>query len=211
MRKARICIIVAFGVCTAGCVLSGKDKKPVASTPAIVRPAPAPTPPPAPASPLSIPQTQVDLPRQQPPVDANAYSLETTPPQVEVEAPTPSRPTTSRRPTTSNPPAPRPEAAQPPATPQTAPPENPAPIQEIVPPSEAKRLQDQAQARRRDVQQMVDQLSRRNLNSTQRNSITLINSLMASSTDAEKRADMKLADALAERAQILARDLLNGK
>ena len=41
--------------------------------------------------------------------------------------------------------------------------------------------------------------------------ITNINSLLASSVDAERRGDMKLADALADRAQVLAKDLINGK
>jgi hypothetical protein len=84
-------------------------------------------------------------------------------------------------------------------------------IQEIVPVAEAKRLQEQAQAKRRDVQQMLDQLARRQLNTAQKGTITLINSSLASSVDAERRGDMKLADALAGNAQILAKDLLNGK
>jgi hypothetical protein len=41
--------------------------------------------------------------------------------------------------------------------------------------------------------------------------VTNINSFLASSIDAERRGDVKLADALAERAQILAKDLANGK
>jgi hypothetical protein len=84
-------------------------------------------------------------------------------------------------------------------------------IQEIVAPAEANRLRDQAQNRRRDVQQILDKVQARPLNPTQSGVVTNIKSLLAASIDAEKRTDMKSADALADRAQILARDLVNGK
>jgi hypothetical protein len=80
-----------------------------------------------------------------------------------------------------------------------------------VPAAEARRLQDQAQSRRKDVAQILEQLGRRQLNNIQKGVIININSFLASSLDAEKRGDMKLADVLADRAQVLARDLVNGK
>jgi hypothetical protein len=158
----------------------------------------------------------VDLPRPQPPVDPNALSLEITPPPVETEAPPPSRPSTARgRPAPSNQPAPHTETT-PPAAAATPPAVTTEPavvptIQEIIPPLEAKRLQEQAQARRKDVQQILDQLNRGPLNGTQRSIITNINSFIGGSNDAEKRGDMKTAAVLADRAQVLARELLNGK
>jgi len=202
MRNAPTFIAVLLSVALAGCVMNGKPKVAVPATPVATKPAAAPTPPPAPPA-LSIPQTQVDLPRPQP-VDPAALSADTPPVAVEVvEPPTPTRTAPARRPPATAAPAPPLAVPAPePAAPQ---------IQEIVPAAEAKRLQEQAQARRRDVQQMLDQLGRRQLNNTQRGVITNINSLVALSNDAEKRAEMKLADALAERAQILARDLINGK
>jgi hypothetical protein len=205
MRNAPTFIALMLAVFMAGCVMSGKPKSAVPAAPVAAKPAPLPTPPPAPVA-LSIPQTQVVLPRPQA-VDEAALSPNAPPPVVEVvEAPAPAKPTPARRSpaTTTNP-------APPLAVPSAEP--TPPTIQEIVPAAETKRLQEQAQARRRDVQQMLDQLGRRQaqLNPTQRGVVTNINSFLASSLDAEKRGDMKLADALADRAQILARDLINGK
>jgi len=205
--KIASAFVAALALMTAGCVLSGKGKKPVPPAPVAARP-PA-TAPPAPApQPLSVPQTQVELPHPQP-VDPAALSVDA-PPRVETAEPAPPpRQPASRRPSG----APQPSRAEPPpVTPPAAPAEAPAPqIQEIVPAAEIRRLQEQAAARRRDVQQMLDQLARRQLTAAQRNVITTINGLFASSVDAEKRGDMKTADALADRAQVLAKDLINGK
>ena len=57
----------------------------------------------------------------------------------------------------------------------------------------------------------MDQLAKRNLTQAQQGVVTNINSFISSSQEAEKKNDMKLADALADRALILAKDLLNGK
>jgi hypothetical protein len=86
-------------------------------------------------------------------------------------------------------------------------------IQEIVPPTESKRLQEQAQQRRRDVLGILDQLTHRTpqLSNAEREVITRINSLLNASMDAEKKNDMKGADNLADRAQVLAKDLINAK
>jgi hypothetical protein len=120
---------------------------------------------------------------------------------------------TGTQPAPATPPAATPPTATPPAT--ATPPPEPAtpqtPIQEIVPPQEAKRLQELAQSRRRDVQQMLDQLARRQLGTAQKSAITSINDFLTKSVDAERRGDMKLAESLAERAQVLAKDLINGK
>jgi hypothetical protein len=202
MRNAPTFIAVLLSVALTGCVLSGKPKVPAPVVPVAAKPAAVPAPAPPPPA-LSIPQTQVDLPRPQP-LDPAALSADT-PPVAEqvVELPAPSRPPPARRtPATVAPAPPLAVPAPEPAAPQ---------IQEIVPAAEATRLKEQAQARRRDVQQMLDQLGRRQLNSAQQGVVTNIRSFLVSSGDAEKRGDMKLADALADRAQILARDLINGK
>lgn len=204
MKIAPACIAGGLALMSAGCVLSGKNAKTAAATPAAVNPSAAPALA-SPPQPLSIPQTQVELPRPQA-VDPAALSPET-PPPVEATAPAPvQRPPSRPRPQ----PRVEPPPAQPAALPPAAEPAQPQ-IQEIVPPAEAHRLQEQAQARRRDVEQILDQLRRRRLTSTQRNVITNINAFLLSSLDAEKRGDMKLADALADRAQVLAKDLVDGK
>jgi hypothetical protein len=134
--------------------------------------------------PLSIPQTQVALPKPQP-VDPDA--LAAGPPAAPVETP----------------PAPRPPRSQPaPARP---------PIQEIVPAAEQKRLQESAQTRKREIRRLLDQAQARRLNGDERNLVSRIQSFVKLSDDAEKRGDMREADALAERAQILSRELQSGK
>jgi hypothetical protein len=80
-------------------------------------------------------------------------------------------------------------------------------IQEIVPPAELKRLQDSADARKRDIRKMLDQMGPRRLN-RQREKVDRIKSLLQLSDEAEGKNDMWTADALAERAQGLVVELL---
>jgi hypothetical protein len=222
MRKASAIITVALAILTTGCVLSGKNAKPVAQTPP--PPKPVAQIPPPPPQPLSIPQTQVELPRPQP-LDPAAFATEPPPPAEappETSSPRPQNAGT-RRPgagTGSQPARGEGSSATPPATsgtptpalPPAATPEPAGPtIQEIISPQEVKRLQEQANGRRREASQIVEQLAKRNLTLAQRNVIATINSFIASSLEADKKGDVKVADALAERAQILAKDLLNGK
>jgi hypothetical protein len=186
----------------AGCITSAKAAKNVPPAP---KPA-APTPAAAPTA-LSIPQTQVELPRPQP-IDPAALPVESPPappPPAQAEAPQP-----------VHPPAPPPRRPQgrPEATAPTAvtPPETERPqMQEIVSAGEVKQLQDSAQTRKREVARILTQLKTRRLNRAQNNVLASINSFVTLSDEAEKHNDMRQADALAERAQILARDLLNGK
>ena len=104
-----------------------------------------------------------------------------------------------------------PAATNPPqATPTVEVPPRPA-IEEMIPPTEVKRLQDQLSGRRKEVAQILDQLSKRHLGSTQQNVVASIRNFLALSDEAEKRNDFRQADVLAERAQLLARDLQNGK
>ncbi|HJT89478.1 MAG TPA: hypothetical protein VJ732_16530, partial [Bryobacteraceae bacterium] len=96
--------------------------------------------------------------------------------------------------------------------PPTPPPEpERAPVQEILPASEQKRLQESAQARRREIRKALDQAQSRRLNATQQNLVSRIQSFLQLSEEAEGKADMRQADALAERAQVLARELQNGR
>jgi hypothetical protein len=134
-------------------------------------------------------------------LDPAALETETTLPEPLPAAPAPAR---SRR---------APAASQPASTP--APAATPAPeretVQEIVSPDEVKRLQEQAQARRREVTRILGQLGRRALTGGRQNVAATIRSFLALSEEAEKHNDMRQADALAERAQILAKELQSGK
>jgi len=200
--KAKALLTALLGILLAGCSLRGNPAKsaaPPAAPKPVVTPAPAP-PPPA----LSIPQTRVELPQPQP-VDPAALDTETTPP----EPPPAAAPARSRR----GIPAISPAGGQPASPPAaaTSPTEPRETVQEIVSPAELKRLQDRAQGRRREANRILDQLGRRPKTSTQQNVTATIRSFLALSEEAEKRNDPRQADALAERAQILAKELQSGK
>src|ERR1019366_115046 len=199
--KATALLTALLSILLAGCELRGKPAKsavPPAAPKPVASAAPAPAPPPA----LSIPQTRVELPKPQP-VDPAALETEATPPEPPPAVAAPAR---SRR---ATPAARPPPPAPPPAA--TPPPEPREPVQKIVSPAEVKRLQDQAQARRNEVKQILDRLGRRQLTGTQRNVVATIRNFLTLSGEAENHNDMRQADALAERAQILAKELQSGK
>jgi hypothetical protein len=219
MRHSRwLTAILALNL--AGCVLRGKQQAKLPSVP----------PPPQPAArvqntsaarpePLSIPQTQAQLPPFQP-VDPQALATVQTPAQP-VETQPPKRPP---RPTVGHVPAPavtRPEPPAPAATAATqaitTPPPAPAEsevvrgqVQEILPPEELKHLQDSVAARKQEVRRVLDSASARKPNAQQAAAISRIQSFLQQSEDAEKRNDWRQADALGERAQILAREFQGG-
>ena len=200
--KAKALLAALLGILLAGCSLRGNPAKsaaPPAAPKPVVNPAPAP-PPPA----LSIPQTRVELPQPQP-VDPAALATETVPP----EPPPAAAPARSRR---TNP-AVSPAAGQPASPPAAAasPTEPRETVQEIISPAELKRLRDRAQGRRREANQILEQFGRRPKTSAQQNVEATIRSFLALSEEAEKHNDLRQADALAERAQILAKELQSGK
>jgi hypothetical protein len=94
-------------------------------------------------------------------------------------------------------PAPAPETARP-------------PIQEILPPAELQRLKNSADARKREVRKVLDQMGSRRLNN-QRETGSRIRSFLQLSDNAEAKNEMRNADELAERAQTLVRDLQSGR
>jgi hypothetical protein len=184
----------------AGCVLKGKPK--VAAVPPQPQPAVQPKPAPPP-EPLSIPQTQVQLPPLQP-VNPEALAAIPTPPEP-VEA-TPA-PKPVRRTAAGSPP-PKPEVVAP-----VVPPAEPerAPIQEIVPPDERRRYQESADASKREIQQLLEQIKAHRLTTEQKKIVIRVRAFVTQSDDAEKRGDMRQADALAERGLVLANELGHGK
>ena len=199
--KATALLTALLSILLAGCELRGKPAK-SAVPPAAPKPVASAAPAPAPLPALSIPQTRVELPKPQP-VDPAALETEATPPEPPPAVAAPAR---SRR---ATPAASQPAPASPPAA--TPPPEPRETVQEIVSPAEVKRLQDQAQARRSEVKQILDRLGRRQLTGTQRNVVATIRNFLTLSGEAENHNDMRQADALAERAQILAKELQSGK
>src|ERR1035438_2768748 len=204
--QAKALLTVVAGIVLAGCSLRGKPAKsavvPAAPKP-VVAPAPA-APPPA----LSTPQTRVELPKPQP-VDPSALITEPRPPELP-EPPPAAAPARPRRtsPAASQPASP---AAAAPAAAATPPPETRETFQEIVSPAELKRLQDQGLARRREANQILDQLGRRQLTGAEQKVAATIRNFLALSEEAEKHNDPRQANSLAERAQILAKELQSGK
>jgi hypothetical protein len=194
--KDKVLLTALLSMVLAGCTLRGKPKAvvpPIAPKPAAT-PAPAPAPPP----PLSIPQTHVELPKPQP-VDPAALVVDITPREPEPEPQT-AVPTRSRRTTPASTPTP-PAATPPPEAPRET-------FREMVSPSESKRLMDQALNRRREANQILDQLSKRStLTPAQKNVISTIRNFLTLSDEAEKHNDPRQADSFAERAQILAKEL----
>jgi len=218
MSKAPVTAVILSCVMLTGCVLSGKAAKTAAATPPPPpKPVVAAPPPPQPTAPLSIPQTQIELPKPQV-VDPAALAAEPPLEQPQEQTPRtqqrrnagpPSRPaeTTAPPPPTTTPSA-SPAALPPGVTPPEAP---SAPIQEIIPAVEQKRLQEHAVALRSEAKQIVDQFTRRTprLSPQQKDAVTHIYSFLQDSVEAEGKGDMKQAEALAGRAQVLAKDLVN--
>ena len=209
MRSVEAILAAVMTTTLAGCVVGGKPKS-VAAAPPPPQPAAVATAPAPPPAPLSIAQTQVVLPPPQP-VDPEALP-EVSPP----EPPADTAPVTSgpRPPRTRQPAAPKPVETAPPVTaPPAAPPATDAhpPIQEVVPESEQKQLLESAQARRKEIEQWLATLGRKRMNKHQQSTVVLIRGFLKESNDAQLRNDMRQADALAERAQILMRELQNGQ
>ncbi len=202
-RMESIWAVTAVGAlfCLAAC--APVDKPAAAATaPPIVATAPAPvtaapaTPPP----PLSSPQTQIELPPYQP-VPRESLEMATPTPEPTPPAPPVTRPSRPR-----TPPATHTEPTGPPVTNIPTEPER-APVEEILPPAEQKELMGQIAQKRKEARQLLDALKGR---SQQSSNVKRARTFLAQSDEAEKRGDMRQADALAELARILAREL-NGK
>jgi hypothetical protein len=207
MTRVRLFITSGLFLALAGCTPNGSPK--TVKTPLAPKPvaAAAPEPPP---EPLSVPQTQVELPKAQP-LDLAALQTITPQPAEPPPAAGPRTPVRTPRPPVVGPQQ-KPEPAAPPPAAAPAPePERPR-ISEVVAPTELKRLQDQAQGRRKEVAAILVEINkRRRLTQAQRSVVNSINSFVNASSAAEKRNDMRQADALAEKAQVLARGLMNEK
>jgi hypothetical protein len=85
------------------------------------------------------------------------------------------------------------------------------PLQEILPEDEKKQLQQRAADIRRQVKLTLEQVKAHRLTKTQNNVVKRVEAFVTQSDEAEKAGDMRLADALANRALVLARELQNGK
>jgi hypothetical protein len=205
-QSRRLLILaVALGpfVLLGGC--AARQKKPLAAA-VPVAPAPVAAPPaaaPAPRAPLSTPQTRVQLPAPQP---LSPEAIATTQPPDEPPLPPVVPRAAPRRPAAT---APKPEPAAPPVIvpPPAAEPERP-PIQEVVPPGDLKRFQEDAERAKAEIRKYIDQVQAHQLSRRQRGLLDRVNSFVKQSDDAQNRGDMRQARELAGRALVLARELV---
>jgi predicted S18 family serine protease len=84
-----------------------------------------------------------------------------------------------------------------------------APIQEVMPADEQKRLQDAADQHKRETRALLDQARGRALSPQEKNTAQSIEQLLRSSDDSQSKGDMRTASDLAYKALVLARDLQN--
>jgi hypothetical protein len=196
---AAVALASSLALSQPACVLTGKPKT---STAVVVPPQPKPVAakPAAPPEALSVPQTQVELPPPQP-VNQDAVALPAPKPEAGVPPPATSRPV--RR---TAPPQPQPKPPDTPA-PAATPPVEPelAPVQEVLTDVERKNFKESADRRKTEISRLLTKIKSHRLE------VKRIQSLVAQSNDLEKRGDMRQADALAERALILAQELTDGK
>lgn len=206
MKRAHSILILVAIVAVAALTACAPAKPAAASTPPpIVTSAPAPSArPAAPPAPLSIPQTQVTLPPAQPvpdeSLDTEQVPAEPAPAAAPSTRPHPRPTTTPTHPDTTPPPTP----VAPPVEPERA------PIQEMLPANEQRTLIANVANKRNEARRVLDELKKRRLTSQQTSDVGRARSFLKQSDDAEKRGDIHQADALAELALILAREL-NGK
>lgn len=190
-------------------------KMPRAKTPSPPQPASANAEPPpesTPAEPLSIPQTQVRLPNPQP-IDPDALAT----PPVNV----PAEPSKTRQanhaggkrqgpqPASASPA--KPEAAETTADPPPATESQRPPIGPVLSDEERRRMTEEISSLLQDVDKMLGRIAALHLSEAEKSSVDRIRSFHKLSHDALERGEIQAANALAERAVLLAQEVLRGR
>jgi hypothetical protein len=170
-------------------------------------PKPAAVQPPAPEPPLSIPQTAVTLPSPQ---DVSPDAIPATP-VVQVTVPEktepPPAPKVSRRASTGQ--TKQADAESEPETPPAPAPavqEQPA-IKPILSAEDQRRIQKDIEQRRRQISEKLGRTKAGGLSKHDQSLVDRITSFLSQCDQAEKNGDYSQADALSERALILAQEL----
>jgi hypothetical protein len=210
-----VSFITILALSLTGCVFNKKQEAKIVTPPP---PAPKTSQPAVRPEPLSIPQTQTQLPPPQP-ISPEALATVQLPPQTQEAQ---SDPATNSRPARRTGPVagPKPESAVGPAVagqsaagqvaPLAVPPPDAEPratVQEIVPPAELKRLQESVAVHQQEIRKVLETAVTRRLTYEQRALVARIQSFLQQSEEAEKRNDWRQANTLAERAQVLAKEL----
>lgn len=198
LRDALILLIVPL----VGCTLHAGKQADVPPPPS-----PAAVQPPPPEAPLSIPQTAVTLPSYQ---EVNPDAI----PQATAPAPVPAKP--EAPPAATRPKPPHPTAGSSKSVTDDEPDVPPAPavqvqapIQPILRGDEQKKIQDAIDARKREIEDRLNR-AKGHLSSHDQSLVDRIRSFLTQCAEAEKSGDYAQADALSERALILARELPGG-
>jgi hypothetical protein len=209
MRRVHAIVALALtsslALLQSSCLFTGKPKTPAAAV-APPQPKPVAAKPAAPSEALSVPQTNVELPPPQP-VNKEAVALPTPMPEAGAPPPAVSRPV---RRTAPLPPQPKPPDTPAPAV---APPVDAglAPVREVLTDDERKRFQQSVDGRKKEINRLLTKIKSHRLSGEANREVKRIESLVAQFNDLENRGDMRQADALAERALILAQELTDGK
>jgi len=195
----------------AGCEMRmGRAKTPATPQPTVAK-IEHPAPEPESSEPLSIPQTQVELPQPQA-IDPEALATPPvyTPAETAAQHPVHHPP---KRQVAGQPNAPmtKPEQADPPP-PEPAPAqvaEAPRPkIEPILPAEERRQMQEEIASRLREVDQLIGEITRRRSTESLRSSLSRIRSFANLSHEALERGETQQASALADRALLLAQETL---
>lgn len=161
------------------------------------------------SEPLSIPQTQVRLPRAQP-IDPEALAIPPVSAPSEPSAPRPSH-RAARRPAPS-PAAATPAKPEPPVETAEAPPvptELARPrIEPVLPAEQRRQLTEAISSRLHDVDQILSRIPVQKLTDAQKDSAERIRRFANLSHEALEKGDMQQAGALADRALLLAQGLV---
>jgi hypothetical protein len=212
MRRVEVILAAAMALSLSGCVLRGKPR--IANTaPAPPQPVIQPTLTP-PSEPLSVPQTQVDLPQPQPltaEAVASTQPLEETPIAAAPHIPKPpkTKPSPAAGAQRTEPASPSPAPGPPPPQPQPA--DERPPIQVIVPAAELNRLRADAINSRHEIVQMLDQIRKRHLSRQDQDKKEQVQSFVTLCDQALKKGDVSQANAAAVRGLELAKQLVDGR
>jgi hypothetical protein len=158
---------------------------------------------------VAIPGGGVPLPPAQP-VDPRALETPEEPPAPPPEAAPAPKPQRRPAPIPTTGPQPPAETPAAPAAQQPPPEERPR-LQEILSAEEKRKLADEINSRKREVNEILQQVARRNLSAADRVIVERVRSFLVLSDQAAGRDDFRQADALSERAVVLARELRNAR
>ena len=214
MRFLAIIPVFVSLIVLSSCILGGGTKKPKTPVvPAVDNSAAAKPAPPS--SPLSSPQTNIQLPPEQA-ISPEALATIQQPQPPPPEPPAPPKAAPPKKPVVASAPKPEPPLAETPAPVQTvpvpaAPSEEQPRLQAVYTEEEKRRILGELEKRKNETEGLLRGLNPNRMSAEHRSIVERIRSFMSVAEDQAKRGDFRSADALSERALILARELASGR